>query len=63
MSANIRKGSFFSDYKIHEASLTTVVYNKVNLGHTDSQSEKTKAGAANPASTNRRFTNWEMKNA
>jgi len=33
----------------------------LNLGHTDSQSEKTKVGAANLASTKRRFTNWRSK--
>ena len=31
------------------------------LGHTDSQSEKAKAGAINLASTNRPFTNWRLK--
>jgi len=31
------------------------------LGHTDSQSEKAKAGAVNLASTNRPFTNWRSK--
>jgi len=30
MSANITKGSF-CDYKIGDASLTTVVYNKVHM--------------------------------
>jgi len=33
----------------------------LNLGHTDSQSEKTKVGAANPASTDCHFTNWRSK--
>jgi len=33
----------------------------LNLGHTDSQSERTKVDAANPASNNRQFTNWRSK--
>jgi len=33
----------------------------LNLGHTDSQSDKVKVGEANPALTNCRFTNWRSK--
>jgi len=58
------------DHEVHEVSLVTVaglggdvIASRVlrmrrYLGHTDSQSEKAKAGAVNLASTNRPFTNW-----
>ena len=34
---------------------------RFNLGHSNSQSEKTKVGAVDPASASRRFTNWRSK--
>jgi len=73
VSANITKGSF-CDYKIREAVNRSVLSDGcvnifrgdiiaalLNLGHSDSQSEKMKVGAVNPLSTNCQFTNRRTK--
>ena len=53
--------SVLSDGCINTSDGGDIIAVLFNLDHSDSQSEKTKAGAVNPALTNRWFTNWRSK--